>query len=118
MVRHRSGAVLLEVVVALTVLTIAGVSALTMSAASARAVRQAQARDREVRAASAFLDAVVLWTREDLDRRLGERRQGPWRLRIDRPAPALYTIVLTDSLSGVELLRTAVFRPESGRAAP
>jgi hypothetical protein len=35
----------------------------------------------------------------------------PWRLRIDRPTPTLYLVVLRDSV-GRELLRTSLFRPQ------
>lgn len=107
-----AGAVLLEVVVALTILFVAGTAAVLATTESARAVAHARDRDRELRAASAFLDVVALWPRADLDRRLGERPQGPWRLRIDRPDPRLYTVELRDS-TGVSLLRTSLFRSDS-----
>jgi type II secretory pathway pseudopilin PulG len=112
--RAEAGATLLEVVVALVILATAGTAALTMATQAMRAVASGRAAEAEVRAASAFLTAVALWTREDLDRRLGEREQGPWRLRIDRSTPALYTVVLRDSL-GREFLRTSLHRPEPPR---
>ena len=63
---------------------------------------------------------MSLWPREDLDRRLGERAQGPWRLTITRPAPTLYVVSLADSASGgaagAELLTTTLYRPEPPRA--
>ena len=109
----RAGVALLEVIVAVAVLTLAGVSAAMLASESAEAARRAHEADEEVRQASAFLDIVSLWPREDLDRRLGERPQGPWRLRVDRPEPALYMLSLRDSTSGAELLYTAVYRPDS-----
>jgi len=114
--RDRSGVALLEAIVALTILGIAGTTAVVMASESARTVRRARQADDELRQASAFLDAVSLWTRADLDRHLGDRAEGPWRLRIDRPAQALYTVVLRDSAGGPELLRTALFRPDSAHA--
>lgn len=110
--RGEAGAVLLEMLVALSLLAVAGTAAAVATAQGARAVAHARERDQELRAASAFMDAVALWPRADLDRRLGERQQGPWRLRVDRPDPRLYTLSLRDSV-GAELLRTAVFRPDS-----
>ena len=74
--------------------------------------RRAEAAETEIRRASAFMDAIALWPRADLDRHLGDRAEGPWRLIIDRPVPTLYLVVLTDSLSRRELLRTALYRPE------
>jgi type II secretory pathway pseudopilin PulG len=106
------------VIVAVAILATAGTAAVAMTSESARAVESARAADLRTREASAFMDAVALWPREDLDRRLGERPQGPWRLRVDRPDPELYTLALVDSASGEELLRTAVFRPDTARAFP
>jgi type II secretory pathway pseudopilin PulG len=107
----RRGAILLETMVALVVLSVAGASAVAMVAQSADAVRRAQAADAEVAAASAFLHAVALWPREDLDRRLGDRAQGDWRLRILRPTPTLYEVALTDSTGRRVILQTALYRP-------
>jgi type II secretory pathway pseudopilin PulG len=107
----RRGAALLEVIVALSILAVAGISAVTMAAESGRAVSRMREADRAMRRASAFLDAVALWSRADLDRRLGDHPQGPWRLEIQRPRPTLYLVALRDSAAGRELLQTALFRP-------
>lgn len=113
----RRGAALLEAIVAVLILGTACVSATAMAATFSRTVTRARELDASVRRASALLDAVSLWTRDDLDRRLGERGQGPWRMRIDRPARNLYTVVLTDS-AGTELLRTSLFRADTTHATP
>lgn len=111
--RSEAGAGLLEAIVAVAILAFAGVAAVTAVAESMAAVRRAREADAELRDANAFLEAIALWPREDLDRRLGNRPQGPWRLVIERPLPTLYTVVLTDSASGRILLRTSLYRPES-----
>ena len=113
----RMGAVLLEVIVALTILVTAGATLIALASESARSVRRARAANAEVREANALLEAVALWPRADLDRHLGERAQGRWRMRVDRSTPTLYVVTLTDSVSNVELLRTALFRPEPSRAS-
>jgi hypothetical protein len=105
------------VVVALFVLTVSGVAAVTMAAESARAVEHAHNSELRMRGASDFLEAVSLWTRADLDRRLGDRSQGPWRLVIDNPYSDLYIVMLTDSLRH-PLLRTALFRPNPTNDRP
>jgi hypothetical protein len=117
---HRTGAALLEAMVALTILTVAGAWAVAMANQSADAIRRVREADAEIRRASGFLDAVALWPREDLDRRLGDRREGEWVLSVERPALSLYTIVLStapDSEAGRPtgrvLLSTALFRPEA-----
>jgi type II secretory pathway pseudopilin PulG len=104
--------VLLEVLVALTILATAAASVVAFANDAARTVRRAGEAESEMRRASAFLDAVALWPREDLDRHLGERPEGPWRLHITRLTTTLYAVVLTDSTSARELLRTAVYRAE------
>ena len=104
------GAALLEALVAITIVAIAGLAALSMSMESLRAVERARQAEASLRLASRFLEAVALWPREDLDRRLGDRPQGPWILRIERPAPELYTVALRDSLDGSVLLSTSLFR--------
>ena len=77
-------AALLEAMVALTILTIAGTWAVVLADQSAEAIRRVRIADTEIRRASGFLDAVALWPREDLDRHLGDRREGTWILSIDR----------------------------------
>lgn len=106
------GASLIEVIAALVILGTAGTAALSMALQTMHAVERLRAAEAEMRAASAFLEAVALWPRADLDRRLGERAQGDWRLRIDRPVPGLYLVSLRDSL-GHELLRTSLHRSEA-----
>lgn len=106
----RSGMVLLESLVALVVFALAA-GALTVTLIQAlEAVRTTVQAESELRAASAFLDAVVLWPAMDLDRRLGDRQQGPWRLRIHRPHPNAYRIEVADSTGARILLHTAVYR--------
>src|SRR3546814_8924903 len=93
----RTGAAMLEVIIAVSLLAIGGVSAMTYCTQLARSVRQVRAAERELRAASGFLEAVALWPRVDLERRLGEREQGRWRLRIVRASGTIYDVALLDS---------------------
>lgn len=109
---HPRGAALLEVLAALAVLTIAGLSATGAVLQSVHTMEQATAGELRLRQASRFLEAVALWTAEDYDRRLGERAQGPWRLHIERAAGTLYVLTLADSAAPTRpLLRTTVHRP-------
>jgi hypothetical protein len=120
--RRRDGAVLLEVVVALTILATGGVTMIALASQSMDALRRAHAAEDETASASAFLHAVSLWPREDLDRHLGDRPQGHWRLRVERPLPTLYTVTLADEnadgTGGRTLLSTALYRAEVDHAAP
>ena len=116
--RTRSGMTLLEVLIAVAILGSVGIATIGLATESWRAVRTAREADEALREASAFFDAVALWPREDLDRHLGDRAQGPWRMRIDRPTPTLYVVTLADSSTGRTLLETSLFRPEPLRATP
>ena len=111
----RRGAVLLEALVALAVLGMVGGAAALSVSESMRAVAHVHDAEAHLRGPARFLTAVSLWPRADLDRHLGTSSQGAWRLRIDRPTTTLYEVTLTDSATGRVLLRTAVFRPDSGR---
>jgi type II secretory pathway pseudopilin PulG len=110
---NRRGAVLLEALVALAVLASVGVAAAWSASESLRAVARAHAREADVRLATRLLTAVTLWSREDLDRHLGTRQQGPLSMRVDRPTAALYEISLMDSTKRTVLLRTTLFRPQA-----
>jgi hypothetical protein len=98
--------------VALTILATAGLAAISATREAIHAVEHARIVDRELARANAFLEAVALWPRADLDLRLGERVQGPWRLTIERSMPTVYVVVLAESASGREILRTSLYRPE------
>lgn len=110
--KRQRGVILLEVIVALAIFAVASVSALVLVRQSSTTVKHIRDTDERTRAASAFLETVSLWPREDLDRRLGHRRQGPWMLYIDRPTPILYRIVLSDSTGQYAILETTLFRAE------
>jgi prepilin-type N-terminal cleavage/methylation domain-containing protein len=114
----RDGLALLEVVIALAVLSMVALGAMTLSAQSADAVRRARTADGEMRAMSAYLDVISLWPREDLDRHLGERSQGAWMLRVNRVAPTLYEVALRDSAAAMPALSTVLYRSRSRRATP
>lgn len=114
--KPRRGVALLEAIVALAIFATVGIAALTMAAGASRAAAAAREADGELREASRFLEAVALWTRNDLDQRLGDRRQGPWILRIERPLPELYLVTLSDTLRDNPVLQTSLFRPEPVRA--
>jgi len=118
--RARAGAALLEVVVALTILGVAGLTALGAERQAAAAVEAARRADEETARASAFLDAVALWPRADLDRHLGVRDEGGvWHLRVERPAPTIYLVTLTDTADARVILGTSLHRPaEVARGAP
>lgn len=102
---------LLEVLVAMTILGIAGASMTTLAVDSGRLVRHVRESERELRRANALLTSVSLWSRDDLDRHLGDRAQGAWRMTVIHESAELYAVSLRDSAAQVPLLRTVLYRP-------
>lgn len=112
----RPGVALLEAIVALTIFAAVAGSIALFATTSLRAVGRARDAEREVMEASAFVDAVTLWSRSDFDRRLGSHEQGRWRLELSRPLPTVYVIALLDGTSARPLIITAVYRPRFANA--
>jgi type II secretory pathway component PulJ len=112
MSRARRGIVLLEALVAMTLLVTVAAVAIAVTAESARAVARTRQREQETRDANAFLSAVALWPRADLDRHLGSRKQGIWSMHVDRVTATLYAVTLNTGNPRRLLLVTALYRPE------
>jgi hypothetical protein len=110
MPRAERGAVLLECVIALTILLAAGVSLVSLIGASLRSEATLAAREAQVGELDRLLVAMSLLTRADLDRRLGPHQVGPMLADVQRPEPALYRIAV--SRPGMDPLVTVVYRPE------
>jgi type II secretory pathway pseudopilin PulG len=108
----RQGASLLEVLVGLTLLAVAGAALLSLLAQTIDAVSRQHRYDAQVRTASARLDAIAVWTRAQLEARVGTTPLGPWTLRIAMAPGGLYHVSLSaDDTPGV-FLETSLYRPE------
>lgn len=107
----RAGVALLEVLVALVILGSAGLAMISLALHAGQAVRRAEVSEAEMRRASDFLMHVSLWERIDLDRHLGDHRQGEWRLEVTRPTEALYHLALRDSTGAHLVLAATLYRP-------
>ena len=116
--RLRCGSVLLEPLVALLVVVVAGLAALSAVAGLRDTTGAYLQREREIGAASAFLDAVSLWPTAELNRRLGEHAQGPFLLSIARPEETVYVVQLSDRVWHRRILWTALYRPRELTNAP
>ena len=115
MKRVRTGVAIIEVMVAMTILATAGVALLSMARSHLAGVALAESRDAESRRVNALMVAASLWSPSDLDRHLGQRRQGPWTMIVDRAHPSLYRVAIADS-TGAVLLDTWLYRPEGNGA--
>jgi hypothetical protein len=110
----RRGVALLEALIALAILSSAGIATVALVASSLRAERDVRDRERETSSAERVLVASTLLTRADLDLRLGDRRVGEFVINVTRPEQTLYRIGIADTIApGLELLTTVVYRPQS-----
>ena len=111
------GVALLEVLAALMILGVASLSLIDLVSAGTRAVVTARSRERELADEERLLVAYTLLARPDLDRRIGAREVGPYRVTVQRPEATLYRIGLSRTEAvDVEDLATVVYRGEPTHA--
>ena len=109
--RRERGIALLEVLAAIVILTIAGLSLVSLVAQATASTVTARSRETEQADEERLLAAETLLTRADLDRRLGDRQVGPYVVTVGRPERTLYRIAVErGEAPGVEDLVTVVFR--------
>lgn len=111
---NRDGVALIEVLVALVILALTGISTVTYASAVADARTFGVERELELERAENLMIEHVLLDHRDLIRRLGARRAGEFVVWIDRPRPALFRVgVARSDRPEVELLATLVHRPST-----
>lgn len=113
--RCRPGIAMLEVVVGLSLLTVAGAALLALLSQTMDAVERRYQHEAATRAASWRMDAIALWSRSQLDARVGSTPLGAWTLRITPLGPTLYRVGLADTATGAAVLETSLYRPDPDR---
>jgi len=114
MSRNSHGIALLETLVALTILSGAGLALLELVTAGLRAERDARERERVLAVEDRTLTALTLLKREELDRRVGRHPIGELITDIERPERTLYRIAVSRVESPhVEDLVVVVYRREA-----
>jgi type II secretory pathway pseudopilin PulG len=108
---RRSGMVMLEVILGVAILGMAGVALVTLLTQTLHTVRQGRASERRTESAARLLSRATLWNDAELASRLGKSRIGDWSLEVARTQPGLYTLAVLDTLAGAPVLRTSVYRP-------
>lgn len=112
MLRSERGIVLLEVIIALTLLTVSGLSMIAVVSSGVESQRGVRMREHELQAAHRVMGAYALLTRADLDLRLGRRRVGAFQVGVQRPEAALYRVGISpEQAPDLELLVTVLYRP-------
>ena len=111
MLRSNRGIALLETLVALAILSGAGLALLDLVTAGLRAEREARERERVLVVEERVLTALTLLKRDELDRRLGRHPIGELIVDVQRPERTLYRIALAQTESPqAEDLVTVVYR--------
>ena len=113
----RRAIALLEAIVALAVVALVSSAFVGAERGAMMTTAAVRVREKEIGAASALLDATSLWPQADLDRHLGTRRQGAWRMSVVREG-ALYRVSISDSMSAAPLVATVLYRRSALRATP
>jgi type II secretory pathway pseudopilin PulG len=109
--RGDRGIALLEVLAAIVILSIAGLSLVEVVTQGTATATTARAREREQMDEDRLLAATTLLTRSDLDIRIGSRSTGPYVVTVARPERTLYRIAVgRQTTPDVEDLVTVVFR--------
>ena len=107
--RMRRGALLLEVVVGITVLAIAGVGWVTLLAQTRASIAEVRQREALTREASDLLQRYRIFGANELDARVGVRREGTLAIEVTSIAPHLYGLAALDSSGRKVLLTTTVY---------
>ena len=105
------GAALFEAIVALAIVTTAGVSAARFVVETIHAEGELAEREKLLLDADRVLAATSLLRAEELAPRLGARTIGEFVVDIQRPEPELYRIAVSER-GGTEMLVTVVYRPQ------
>jgi hypothetical protein len=102
---------LLEALVALTILGVVVIGALGTIRETLNRERSIQRRERDYQEADRLLAGLVLLNRQDLDLRIGPRVVGEWMVDVERPERTLYRIAVARAdAPEIELLVTVVHR--------
>ncbi len=105
---------MLEVLIALTILSIAGIGFVELVGTGLRVERDSRVREQIVGSEDRLLAALTLLKRSELDQRLGRRQIGEFTVDIQRPERTLYRIAVLQAQSPqVEDLVTVVYRTVS-----
>lgn len=108
--RRRGGFALIESLVALAVLGIAGLALVELSAETVRSLERARAAEERIADMDRLMSAYTLLERRDLDRRVGSRRVGEYQVRVERLGFDLFRVGIGGPNAAPDL-RTTLYRP-------
>jgi hypothetical protein len=108
---------LIEVVAALTILALAALAWIGLARQGMHTLTLAQRHERQLRDASTLLVRFSLFTREDMQARLGWSGLAGSRTQVQQVAPELFAVSVLDSASGAVLLSTTYYTRDTSAAA-
>lgn len=111
--RVRRGSALLEVLVGMVLLAVACVAWITLAGQTARTLRRLHETEALSRAASTEMERVGVMPSGGLDALRGTSRHGRFDVRVARISPALFDVVVADTLTGADVAHTALYRPDA-----
>jgi prepilin-type N-terminal cleavage/methylation domain-containing protein len=106
---NRSGVVLIEVMVALTIIAIAGVATIAWVGESLRTVARLEETEREMLAAIDAAEHTAGWSSDTIATRVGTTRLNGFVVRLDRATPRLYALTVLDSTQAREIVSTYLY---------
>jgi len=96
----------------MALLAVTGLGWAALAIENAHAATRARQTDETTVQASRFFAAVSFWSRDDLDRHLGTRPEGPFLLHVERLAPTLYRVRLVSAAAPTSaVVETVLYRP-------
>lgn len=111
--RARLGSALLDVVVALVVLSLSGVGLITVVGQTSHSMRSVRNTEREIRRASMELDRFAAYDRDRIVSLTGRTISHGWSISVTRAAPALFDVTVARSDTSAPLLHTTLYRPDT-----
>ena len=118
--RSPRGSALIEALVALMLLAIAGTGLVTLLGQTAHSMQSTRETERTTRRASAELDRLALLDRTSLAASVGRQALRGWTLDITQRTVDLFDVRIAESDTSAPLLRTTIYRPrlDSASATP
>jgi len=115
--RPRRGSAFIEVLIGLVLLAVSGTALITLMGQTARTLEQLRLTETQTRAAGLELGAFAILNRAELAQRVGATRVHGWSIRVSRTSDALFDVVIATSDTGMVLLRTTLYRPDTATNA-
>lgn len=114
--RQRRGTALLEVMVSLVLLGLAGTALVTLMGQSEQTLRQVRQTERAARGASDELARFAVYDRTQVIASIGQQTLRGWLVSVTQSAPDLFDVVIADTLTNAPILRTTLYRPDTTHA--